>query len=397
MTALLELRENLKKIYSRNEAFILPVIKFLLSFIVLSIINGKMGYMTKLDNMAIVLIVSLLCSFLPTGFMAFFAMMFAVLHMYALSIETAAVGLVVFLLLYLLFLRFTAKEALVVVLTPVLCMLKLPYVMPVAMGLIGTPASCVSVGCGVVVYYLLQTVITNAQTINSMGAEEATAKLRLLIDGMLGNKAMLVTIAAFAITVIVVYLIRRMSVDHSWTIAMVAGVMIEVMILLVGDLMYDTNLSIVSALLGAVVTLIACKIIEFFRFCLDYSRTEKVQFEDDEYYYYVKAVPKMTVAAPTNTVKKINTQRRPAGQQTRTSGQGTRSAGQTYRSTAHTGRPSEGTGRSVVTERTPARNGVPYGQQGGYRGHEMSGGRSVTIGGNHTNPQDDSDDYEELF
>lgn len=397
MTALLELRENLKKIYSRNEAFILPVIKFLLSFIVLSIINGKMGYMTKLDNMAIVLIVSLLCSFLPTGFMAFFAMMFAVLHMYALSIETAAVGLVVFLLLYLLFLRFTAKEALVVVLTPVLCMLKLPYVLPVAMGLIGTPASCVSVGCGVVVYYLLQTVITNAPTINSMGAEEATAKLRLLIDGMLGNKAMLVTIAAFAITVIVVYLIRRMSVDHSWTIAMVAGVMIEVMILLVGDLMYDTNLSIVSALLGAVVTLIACKIIEFFRFCLDYSRTEKVQFEDDEYYYYVKAVPKMTVAAPTNTVKKINTQRRPAGQQTRTSGQGTRSAGQTYRSTAHTGRPSEGTGRSVVTERTPARNGVPYGQQGGYRGHEMSGGRSVTIGGNHTNPQDDSDDYEELF
>lgn len=397
MTALLELRENLKKIYSRNEAFILPVIKFLLGVIVLSIINGKMGYMTKLDNMAIVLIISLLCSFLPTGFMAFFAMMFAVLHMYALSIETAAVGLVVFLLLYLLFLRFTAKEALVVVLTPVLCMLKLPYVMPVAMGLIGTPASCVSVGCGVVVYYLLQTVITNAPTINSMGAEEATAKLRLLIDGMLGNKAMLVMIAAFAITVIVVYLIRRMSVDHSWTIAMVAGVMIEVMILLVGDLMYDTNLSIVSALLGAVVTLIACKIIEFFRFCLDYSRTEKVQFEDDEYYYYVKAVPKMTVAAPTNTVKKINTQRRPAGQQTRTSGQGTRSAGQTYRSTAHTGRPSEGTGRSVVTERTPAGNGVPYGQQGGYRGHEMSGGRSVTIGGNHTNPQDDSDDYEELF
>lgn len=397
MTALLELRENLKKIYSRNEAFILPVIKFLLGVIVLSIINGKMGYMTKLDNMAIVLIVSLLCSFLPTGFMAFFAMMFAVLHMYALSIETAAVGLVVFLLLYLLFLRFTAKEALVVVLTPVLCMLKLPYVMPVAIGLIGTPASCVSVGCGVVVYYLLQTVITNAPTINSMGAEEATAKLRLLIDGMLGNKAMLVMIAAFAITVIVVYLIRRMSVDHSWTIAMVAGVMIEVMILLVGDLMYDTNLSIVSALLGAVVTLIACKIIEFFRFCLDYSRTEKVQFEDDEYYYYVKAVPKMTVAAPTNTVKKINTQRRPAGQQTRTSGQGTRSAGQTYRSTAHTGRPSEGTGRSVVTERTPAGNGVPYGQQGGYRGHEMSGGRSVTIGGNHTNPQDDSDDYEELF
>ena len=395
MTALLELRENLKKIYSRNEAFILPVIKFLLSFIVLSIINGKMGYMTKIDNMAIVLIVSLLCSFLPTGFMVVFAMLFTLLHMYALSIETAAVGLVVFLLLYLLFLRFTAKEALVVVLTPVLCMLKLPYVMPVAMGLIGTPASCVSVGCGVVVYYLIQTVISNAPTINSMGAEEATAKLRLLIDGMLGNKAMLVMIVAFTVTVIVVYLIRRMSVDHSWTIAMAAGIMIEVLILLVGDLMYDTNLSILSALLGAIVTVIVCKGIEFFRFCLDYSRTEKVQFEDDEYYYYVKAVPKMTVSAPTNTVKKINTQRRPASQSARPAGQG-RSSGQS-RSGGQNVRSAEGSARSVVTERTaPARSSAPYGQQNPYRGREMTGGRSVTISSDHM-AQDDSDDYEELF
>lgn len=395
MTALLELRENLKKIYSRNEAFILPVIKFLLSFIVLSIINGKMGYMTKIDNMAIVLIVSLLCSFLPTGFMVVFAMLFTLLHMYALSIETAAVGLVVFLLLYLLFLRFTAKEALVVVLTPVLCMLKLPYVVPVAMGLIGTPASCVSVGCGVVVYYLIQTVISNAPTINSMGAEEATAKLRLLIDGMLGNKAMLVMIVAFTVTVIVVYLIRRMSVDHSWTIAMAAGIIIEVLILLVGDLMYDTNLSILSALLGAIVTVIVCKGIEFFRFCLDYSRTEKVQFEDDEYYYYVKAVPKMTVSAPTNTVKKINTQRRPASQSARPAGQG-RSSGQS-RSGGQNVRSAEGSARSVVTERTaPAGSRAPYGQQNPYRGREMTGGRSVTISSDHM-AQGDSDDYEELF
>lgn len=395
MTALLELRENLKKIYSRNEAFILPVIKFLLSFIVLSIINGKMGYMTKIDNMAIVLIVSLLCSFLPTGFMVVFAMLFTLLHMYALSIETAAVGLVVFLLLYLLFLRFTAKEALVVVLTPVLCMLKLPYVMPVAMGLIGTPASCVSVGCGVVVYYLIQTVISNAPTINSMGAEEATAKLRLLIDGMLGNKAMLVMIVAFTVTVIVVYLIRRMSVDHSWTIAMAAGIIIEVLILLVGDLMCDTNLSILSALLGAIVTVIVCKGIEFFRFCLDYSRTEKVQFEDDEYYYYVKAVPKMTVSAPTNTVKKINTQRRPASQSARPAGQG-RSSGQS-RSGGQNVRSAEGSARSVVTERTaPAGSRTPYGQQNPYRGREMTGGRSVTISSDHM-AQGDSDDYEELF
>ena len=40
-------------------------------------------------------------------------------------------------------------------------------------------------------------------------------------------------------------------------------------------------------------------------FSVDYSRTERVQFEDDEYYYYVKAVPKVVVATPEKTVKHI--------------------------------------------------------------------------------------------
>jgi hypothetical protein len=34
-----------------------------------------------------------------------------------------------------------------------------------------------------------------------------------------------------------------------------------------------------------------------------------VQFEDDEYYYYVKAVPKMNVSAPEVKVKNINRSR----------------------------------------------------------------------------------------
>ena len=50
--------------------------------------------------------------------------------------------------------------------------------------------------------------------------------------------------------------------------------------------------------------------IQLFRFNVDYARTEKVQFEDDEYYYYVKAVPKVTLSEPEKKVKKINSQRR---------------------------------------------------------------------------------------
>lgn len=388
MTDLLEIREKIKLIYSRNEVFILPVIKFLIAFLTLCIVNGQMGYMTKLDNMALVLIVALFCSFMPTGCITLFAALFSLLHMYALALEAALVGLVVYMLLFLLFIRFTAKDSLAVVFTPIFCVMNIPYVMPIAMGLVGTPASAISVACGVVVYYLIQAVILNAPTINTMETAEVTARLRLLIDGILNNKAMVVMVVAFAITVILVYLIRRMSIDHSWTIAIVAGVIADLIILLLGDLIYDTNISVGGALIGAVLAVAVGKIIEFFRFCVDYSRTEKVQFEDDEYYYYVKAVPKMTVAAPTNTVKKINTQR-----VTETNRQNPANK----RPNTNNSRQNTTSNRSVTTERTaPARTNGAGSRTANQRRDYKGGGKSVTIKSNNA-VSHDNDNFEDLF
>ncbi len=383
MTVLLEFREKLKMFYSRYEAFILPVVRFLLAFLVLSTINGRMGYLQLLDqHIEVVLIAALTCSFLPSGGIIFFAAAFSLLHMYALSMEVALVGFCLYLMMFLLFFRFAPRDALVVILTPLLCAFRVPYVMPVVMGLIGTPASAVSVGCGVIVYFLFQVVAANATTIGTLGDEDAAAKLRLIIDGLLNNREMMVMVAAFVITVIVVYLVRRMSVDYAWTIAIIAGVMTDLVILLVGDLLYDTNMSVGWAILGVVLTVICAKVVEFFRFCVDYGRTEKVQFEDDEYYYYVKAVPKLNVAAPTKTVKKINTQSRSA------------SVRRDYEEDPFYDRPrntvKEKNGRSAQTSRSRAE----------YSGSRYDGGRpdrrrerSVTV----QSTEDYEDDYEELY
>ena len=46
-------------------------------------------------------------------------------------------------------------------------------------------------------------------------------------------------------------------------------------------------------------------VLEFLFMDLDYSRTEYVQFEDDEYFYYVKAVPKKMVTTSEKTIKEF--------------------------------------------------------------------------------------------
>ena len=56
-------------------------------------------------------------------------------------------------------------------------------------------------------------------------------------------------------------------------------------------------------IIGSVISGVIAMIIQFLFFNLDYSRTERLQFEDDDYYYYVKAVPKKMVAVREVTVK----------------------------------------------------------------------------------------------
>lgn len=312
MSSLLLTKEYIKQIYAKNEAYIDPILKFLMAMIVFMMINSKIGYMERIDSMTVVLVAALFCSFMPLKTIAFLSAGFMLLHYYALSPECALVVLSMFLVMFLLFLRFAPKETLVVLLTPVLFALKIPYAVPVALGLLGGPASVVSVSFGVVVSYLVKYTEDNASTITSMGSETMMSKLRFVIDGLLDNRAMFVTIAAFAVTLILVYAIRKTSMDHSWTIATVAGILTDVVILLMGDLMMDLNYSIAGIFFGSVAAGIICYVLQFLFFNLDYKRVEKVQFEDDEYYYYVKAVPKITVSTPNKKVKKINSKKSPA-------------------------------------------------------------------------------------
>lgn len=306
MSTLLEMRENLRNFYSKYEVYITPVFKFLMALITLTMINHSVGYMSRLTHIIIVLMLALMCSFLPMNFIVVVSALVTMLHMYELSLEALLVVGGVFLLLFLLYFRFSPKDTLVVVLMPLCFVLKVPYVIPIAAALVGSISSVVSVSCGVIVYYLLIGIKGNATTLASMeGSENMIARFRLLIDSLLTNKQMMVTVAVFAATTILVYLLRRLRVDYAWTIAICCGSIFCAIAMLIGMLRYNADLSSAGIVIGTIISFVICFVLKFFMFNVDYSRTEYVQFEDDEYYYYVKAVPKNNVAKTNKKVKKI--------------------------------------------------------------------------------------------
>jgi len=126
-----------------------------------------------------------------------------------------------------------------------------------------------------------------------------------IVKNVFGNELMWVMVAAFAAAILVVFILKNLSVDYSWSIAIVAGVITQLAVIFIGDFNFNLPVSAGSMIFGIVASVVIALIYQFFVFAVDYTRTEYLQYEDDDYYYYVKAVPKLTVSAPDVKVQRI--------------------------------------------------------------------------------------------
>ena len=296
MSTLLSIKGVIKKFIGKNDVFILPIIKFLLTYIALGKISANIGFMTKLSAKPITLVVALAGSFLPVNLTIFILGVIITAHVYALSLTAAIVVFAVFVILFLVYFRFASKDAYAAIITPVAFCLRLPYVVPVSMGLVGSPLSMVSVGFGVIVHNIIKFIGNNADSLRTPEGETVSIEVfKNTIDAILGNKDMFVYTLAFAITVLVVYLIRRLPVKYCWYIAIGAGIVTMLIGVGIGNSVFHGNVSMGATFGGMIVSALVNVVLTYFLFDLDYQRVEHVQYEDDEYYYYVKAVPKNEV------------------------------------------------------------------------------------------------------
>lgn len=295
MKKIYEVRECLVTFYSRYEPFIVLVLKFLVALLTLTKVNQGLGYMTRLSEPVIYLTVSVVCCILPWSVIAMIASVWVLLHLYALSILAFLVGAVLITLMFLLYYRFVPDSALFLVLTPMAYCYNVPYIIPVITGLLQKPYTMVSTLCGTVLYFFLQGVKANEALLGKTEMKDSMLdKVHVLWNQLLSNKEMYLMCLTFVLATLVIYFLRRMSMNHAWTVALGIGVALEFITVMAGHLMMGVEGDLPQLLLSLLFAGILGWFIKFFCFNLDYSRTERVQFEDDEYYYYVKAVPKIS-------------------------------------------------------------------------------------------------------
>lgn len=301
-------REKLIGVFRKYEYAITLAAKFVMTLLVLLLMDSHAGYDARISNLLLSIIVALVCSLIPVNYISAILAVLYILELYAFSFEAMAAGAVLVLLIFLLYFRFSPRNAVMLLLVPIAYACDIHYVLAIIAGLLFGPVAAVPVILGLIITKFTLFLEVNQSALVDAGtfSVKTFANFRTMVDGILQDQSLWVMALAMAATTIVVYLVRRMVIAHAWDIAIVVGAAVQIVVLLIGDMVFDTNINLGYVFLGTVLSVLLCELIRFFVFDVDYSRIESVQFSDDDYYYYVKAVPKVMVTAPVRTVKVFN-------------------------------------------------------------------------------------------
>ena len=310
MLNLFVFREKLRACYARFGNIIVPVLHFSTALLALVLLNNGMGYERRLRAPVAVLLISLLSAFLPWGGICVVLGIAVLLQIFAVSAEFALITLAFLLVLALLYYGFSPRDSVILILTPMLFELKLPYLLPILVGLGGSVFSVIPLSGGIVLYYIINYVHNNAAPLTNGESVDVAQKYLQMLNGVLLDKTLILYLLAFSISLLVVWCVRRLSMDYAWDAGILAGILTMLFVFFLGNFWYGVGVNIVPLLLGLVLAGLLAELYRFLVFSVDYTRTEYSQFEDDDYYYYVKAVPKITIAAPEPKTQTINTPKR---------------------------------------------------------------------------------------
>lgn len=290
-----EIREMIRTVYGKYDVWLRALGKFSLAFGSLLVIRNFMGYLPLLDNILILLILALVASFLPLNGMVLICFVVILGELYGLSLPSLAVGGGLLLLVALLYFGLAPQGALAFLLTPLALVLHVPLAVPVAFGLLETPLSAIGIAAGTVSYYGLKSVIGTEFVLSdpSLSIQEAfIEEMQAMLSNFLGNGEMILTLIALTAVLIAAFAVRSMEMRYAWQVAIGTGIFIYLVLEIFGVFTLDIPVSIPDLVIGVIAAALVGSVLQLFFFDLDYRSTEKLRFEDDEYYYYVTAVPK---------------------------------------------------------------------------------------------------------
>ncbi|QEH70560.1 hypothetical protein [Cellulosilyticum sp. WCF-2] len=309
--ALLSMRQNIISEFKKYEYIILPFMKFILIFSAIHMLITATNYTGALSGVIAVMFLALIGTFVSAQWILIGSILLTTLFILPANPIFAILMFILLTILYLAFMRLFPKEGLLTLVTLMAFAINVPLILPIIVALLGGYICIVMMIIGVIVWFMVPelTVVIQTTTLNkSEIVDLATSVSKTDFNALLMDEKMLSVVVVFFIVFSVVYIIRKQSIDYAPYIAIGVGMVVNILGFGLAILFFDDiGMKMGSIILWTVIGGIVAVVVQFFSVALDYQRSEVVQFEDDDNYYYVKVVPKINVKVKHTTVKHVYT------------------------------------------------------------------------------------------
>lgn len=315
--SILKLRKDLHEMYKKHNRIVTLAVKGLGALLLFLSLNSLYN---STDKMMIAIAVGLaaVCTVVPAKYIyAGFSLM-TVLHLWQLSWDVALFFVVILFISWVMVCRALPNAGLIIAFTPLLCVLKIPFLMPLIVGLFSNIFGVAAMGFGIVFYFLGVYSGNISALLSSPTADEYILAVQAVMAAFAADKEFLLVLTACVIAAVVTYILCHQSFDYAWYIGTVSGGIAGLVTYFAGSIIFEVEITSMEFVWTIPVVMCMACLIQFLRCIIDYSGVEYVEFEDDEYYYYVKAVPKVNVIvedfalideAKSNFAKKIEAEK----------------------------------------------------------------------------------------
>ena len=316
MKLLLIFRNRIESLYNMHSGIVDFAGRLLVSFLIILTVKQNLGFNALLSQIWFVIAYSIICASIKGRLLTLVIGAYTVMQLASLSTGVAVTVLIIMLIMYFMYFRLRSKYGFVLLLMMLSCILKIPMAVTFVLATAASVDTIFVVICGNIVYYMLHYISVNSAVLTGYAQSGEIATASVFINGMVSYKEFIYALFISAIVFLIVCFVRKINMNHANDMAVSVGAGAYIILSLITSMIIGTLTfpRLRAILLGTVCALIIALVIEKVILPLDFDKAEYVEFEDEEYHYYVRAVPKVTMDKESVRVTRINSRGERAAQ-----------------------------------------------------------------------------------
>ena len=306
MKQIIRIKDYIQAFSEKYGRYLDGVLRFAFGMALYMVIIINTGYNKTVSNPFIAVLMSAAAAMLPVSLTTVFACLLVIIEMTSVSLEIAAVSVIFIGVMLLMYYVFRMGDSFLMSASLFFCLFRMPaLILPFAM--IFPPVKIIPVIFGIVIYGIIIVVRKDFSVLAVRnGSLTLAGRVNLFLSDFFTSERILLVLFSVVLAMLVIRAIRSSRLNNAPLLSMIVGDVLFGIVMIFGNYYLNAGISYVLLAVSLVLNALMSLLIIGFRFNFDYKRTENVQFEDDDYYYYVKAIPKTRIPVTEMRVENIS-------------------------------------------------------------------------------------------